>query len=73
MPAFMVTSPGAANLRPAAQRARRESDERAQELEDPVDDDPNQPEREQQEPDDGVEHECEECQRPADDQEDQPG
>lgn len=71
-PAVIVRSPDATDLRPAAKGARRETDERAKELEHPVQDDADEPEREQQKPHDGVDEECDECQRPADDQEDQP-
>lgn len=65
-------SPGATDLRSAAKSARREANERSEKLEHPVEDDANEPEREQQKPDDGVDQKCEECERPADDQEDQP-
>jgi hypothetical protein len=56
----------------AGERARRQQDDRPQQLEHPLDCDPDQPERQQQQPYQRVQHQRHQRQRPAHHQEQQP-
>ena len=56
----------------SAQDSGREHDDRGEQREHPADGDPDEPEREQQNPDDRVEDHCQQRERPAQQQEDAP-
>src|SRR4030095_9518688 len=57
---------------PAAEHASRKHEQRAQEFEHAVDDDPYQAEGQKEQPDDWIEDECQERNRPAQEEKNQP-
>ena len=51
-----------------SEETRRKQEHCAQELEDALDGNPDEPERQEQQPDDGIEDQCEQGDRPAEDE-----